>query len=117
MIELDKQQKDSTGFFSTKFYYAFRGIFLPVTRFCKWARIKPNAVTVFSIVLGILMGVFFALDRLFIGIVIGLAMAFSDIVDGQLAKITGEITPFGGILDSTIDRYNEFLIFVGLGFR
>ena len=63
------------------------------------------------------MGVFFALDRLFIGLVFGFAMAFADILDGQLAKITGEITPFGGILDSTIDRYNEFFIFAGLGFR
>ena len=106
-----------TGFFSTKFYYAFRSMFFPVTRFCKWAHISPDAVTVFSMVFGFIMGAFMAQDRLLIAIPFGLAMCFADIVDGQLAKAYGEITPFGGILDSFIDRYNEFFVFAGLGAR
>ena len=117
LTDLKEQQQKATGFFSTKFYYAFRSMFIPITRFCAWAHISPNTVTVFSMFLGILMGVCFAFDRLFLSMVFGVSMSFADIVDGQLAKLTGEITPFGGILDSAIDRYNEFFIFTGLGFR
>ena len=44
-------------------------------------------------------------------------MGFADIVDGQLAKEFGGATKFGGIFESTIDRYNDFLIYAGLAFR
>ena len=117
MTDRKEQQQEATGFFSTKFYYAFRSMFIPVTRFCTWAHISPNTVTVFSMVLGIVMCVFFAFDMVLTALAFGLAMSFADIVDGQLAKFTGNITPFGGILDSAIDRYNEFFLFAGLGIR
>lgn len=116
-MQIREKMHEATGFFSTKFYYTFRAMFFPVTYFCRWAHISPDAVTVFSMVLGIIMAVFMALDRLLIAIPFGLAMSFADIVDGQLAKAYGEITPFGGILDSFIDRYNEFFVFAGLGAR
>lgn len=116
-MQIREKMTEVTGFFSTKFYYAFRAMFFPVTRFCRWAHISPDAITVFSMILGFIMGIFMALDRLLIAIPFGLAMCFADIVDGQLAKIFGEITPFGGILDSFIDRYNEFFVFAGLGAR
>ena len=116
-MQIREKMTEVTGFFSTKFYYAFRAMFFPVTRFCRWAHISPDAITVFSMILGFIMGIFMALDRLLIAIPFGLAMSFADIVDGQLAKVYGEITPFGGILDSFIDRYNEFFVFAGLGAR
>ena len=115
--ENKEEKSESTGFFPTRFYYAFRSMFYPVTRICIFLHISPNTITILSMVLAIVMGAFFALDRLFIGILFGLAVGFSDIVDGQLAKSYGKVTPFGGILDSTIDRYNEFFIFLGLSFR
>jgi len=117
MKEIVEEKKEPGGFFPRDFYYAFRSMFIPVTRFCIAFRIPPNAVTVFSMIMGIFMGVMFAFDRLYTGIVFGLAMAFSDIVDGQLARASDGSTKFGGILDSTVDRVNEFFLFGGFAVR
>lgn len=107
----------SRGFFSEAFIRFFRGLFLPLTRALKRAGVTPNAVTWASFVLGIITGVLFALDHLRLGLVVGLLMGFADIVDGQLAKEFGGESAFGGVLDSTIDRYNEFFIFAGYAWR
>ena len=117
MNTIVEERKETNGFFSTPFYYAFRAMFIPITRFLIWAKITPNMVTGFSMILGMIMGIYFALDILRLGLIFGLAMAFSDIIDGQLAKSTGYTTKFGAILDSTVDRYNDFFIFAGFAAR
>src|SRR5919201_977630 len=47
----------------------------------------------------------------------GLVLAFSgtfDILDGALARVSGKIGSYGAFLDSTIDRYTEGAVYVGL---
>ena len=114
---MSEKEKKVTGLFTQKFYYAFRGLFLPISRFLIRQEVTPNAVTIFRMVLGPVTGVLLAFDYLWTGLIIGLAMAFADIVDGQLANAYSNTTKFGGILDSTIDRYNEFFLYTGLGVR
>lgn len=38
-----------------------------------------------------------------------------DGIDGNLARSTGKATPFGALFDSVIDRYAEFVMFLGAG--
>ena len=113
--EVKVVEKKATGFFSDGFYRAFRALFRPLTRTLKRLGVTPNAVTLSSMALGAVTGWEFAHGRLWSGLMWGYLMAFSDIVDGQLAKEYGLTTRFGGILDSTIDRYNEFFLFAGIG--
>jgi CDP-diacylglycerol--glycerol-3-phosphate 3-phosphatidyltransferase len=108
-------EKKVTGFFSSSFYHAFRALFRPVTRALRVVGVTPNMITLASLGFGIITGIEFARGHLWSGLLFGYLMAFSDIVDGQLAKEYNLTTRFGGILDSTIDRYNEFFIFTGLG--
>jgi phosphatidylglycerophosphate synthase len=117
MLSDDKRISGPRGFFSDGFTVWFRGLFRPLTRGLAVIGITPNTVTYVSGILGLITGVLFASDMVFWGVVAGLAMGFSDIMDGQLAKEYGLESPFGGILDSTFDRYNEFFIFAGLGTR
>jgi CDP-diacylglycerol--glycerol-3-phosphate 3-phosphatidyltransferase len=77
--------------------------------------IKPNQITLLSLVLGFLAGVLLALGHMGLAFVSGFFMGVFDILDGQLASSTKQTTPYGGILDSTIDRYNEFFLYMGLG--
>ena len=42
-----------------------------------------------------------------------LASAF-DMVDGAIARATGSTSRFGGFFDSTIDRYSEIVVYIGL---
>ncbi|MFA6472390.1 MAG: CDP-alcohol phosphatidyltransferase family protein [Candidatus Latescibacterota bacterium] len=110
-------EKINRGFFSAGFIKIFRGFFIPISRALRWAGVTPNMVTFISLVLAIISGVFFALDKIYIGLTIGVIMGFSDIIDGQMAKEFGGATKFGGVFDSTIDRFNEFFIFAGFGVR
>jgi CDP-diacylglycerol---glycerol-3-phosphate 3-phosphatidyltransferase len=47
------------------------------------------------------------------GLLFLLASSF-DIIDGAIARSQGTARRFGAFLDSTIDRYSEMLVFVGL---
>jgi CDP-diacylglycerol---glycerol-3-phosphate 3-phosphatidyltransferase len=117
MGEIGRREKIGRGFFSDSFIRFFRGMFLPLSRFLKRAGVTPNMVTFASLAFGILSGMLFALNHIYWGFATGLLMGFSDIVDGQLAKEFGGESKFGGVLDSTIDRYNEFFIFAGFAWR
>jgi CDP-diacylglycerol--glycerol-3-phosphate 3-phosphatidyltransferase len=37
-----------------------------------------------------------------------------DMLDGAVARLSGRASPFGAFLDSTLDRYAEIVVFVGL---
>jgi archaetidylinositol phosphate synthase len=45
-----------------------------------------------------------------------LALTGLDMLDGMVARSSGKVTPFGGFLDSTIDRFADFVILVAFGF-
>jgi len=47
------------------------------------------------------------------GLLIPVAGAF-DLLDGAVARVTGRITRFGALLDSTLDRYSEAVLLFGL---
>jgi len=117
MEEYIHRKKAISGLYSKKFIKNFRELFKPLSRALLKAGVSPNTVTVISLVLGIVTGVFLASDYLWTGLVFGLAMCFSDIVDGQLAKEFSVASPFGAVLDSTIDRLNEFIVFFSLALR
>ena len=47
------------------------------------------------------------------GVLLLVASAF-DMVDGAIARSTGSVSKFGGFFDSTLDRYSEIVVYVGL---
>lgn len=47
------------------------------------------------------------------GVLLLVASAF-DMVDGAIARATGSVSKFGGFFDSTLDRYSEIVVYVGL---
>lgn len=76
---------------------------LPVTRWCALRGMSPNQVTLVS---AVLVGVTFWLfwhGYFAIGIVTAWAMTFLDTVDGKLARVTLQSSPFGNIFDHGID--------------
>ena len=111
------EEKKHEGVFTPGFIKSFRELFRPISLLLYKLGVTSNHVTIASFFLGILCGTFLAMDRLWLGLFVGLIMGISDIIDGQLAKDYYGPTKLGGILDSTIDRYNEFFIYAGLGYR
>jgi CDP-diacylglycerol--glycerol-3-phosphate 3-phosphatidyltransferase len=50
---------------------------------------------------------------LYAGIVV-LVAGFFDILDGALARLTQRVTPFGAVLDATLDRLSEAVILLAI---
>jgi archaetidylinositol phosphate synthase len=78
--------------------------------------VSPNALTFIGLPVGLLAAFLFSRGEQFqfwAGIVLLLA-GFFDIIDGAVARVTGRETAFGGVLDSVVDRYVDFLIFAGI---
>ncbi len=77
-------------------------------------RIGPNALSILALVAGMVAGALFILERpLLAGILIFVCGIF-DILDGKVAEGINKKSLFGAIFDSTLDRYSEFFIFLGL---
>ncbi len=49
------------------------------------------------------------------GVILLLAGVF-DMLDGQLARKTNQMTKFGALFDSVIDRYSEMIMFFGIAY-
>lgn len=75
---------------------------------------SPNALTMLGLVFGIIAAFLFAMgEQLLAGIVL-LVAGFFDIIDGAVARLLQKETAFGGVLDSVIDRYVDFLLYGGI---
>jgi len=77
-------------------------------------RIEPLTVTLVSFILGLLASLLLAM-RVFIlgGLLVQLASVI-DGVDGELARLYRKATPWGGYLDSVLDRISDIAIVAGL---
>lgn len=53
-------------------------------------------------------------DHLFAAGFVVLLAGFCDMLDGALARRTGRVTRFGGVLDSTLDRLAEGAVLLGI---
>ncbi len=74
---------------------------------------KPNHVTLLGLITSMLAGgafVFFP----FVGGILTLLTGFLDTLDGSLARSSGQSKKFGAFLDSILDRYTEFIIYLGI---
>ncbi|MHB8685623.1 MAG: CDP-alcohol phosphatidyltransferase family protein [Candidatus Dormibacteraceae bacterium] len=98
------------------------------TRFEAWVRrraerlmsaigrvpLTPNQVTVVGVLLTFLAAFLVAYGQLRWAGVVLIFAGTCDILDGALARSTNASYPYGAFLDSTLDRYAEGAIYVGL---
>jgi CDP-diacylglycerol--glycerol-3-phosphate 3-phosphatidyltransferase len=91
-------------------------VITPVASFALRLGITPNAVTWVGAIAVVAAALYFYPKGEFVAgtIVISLA-ALSDLFDGTMARISKEgSSPWGGFLDSTIDRITDSAILVGV---
>ncbi len=86
----------------------------PIGRFLEKLGIHPNILTFLGLLFSLFAAYFFCIGRFFWGgLFVGLA-GVCDLLDGKLARGTNQASKFGALLDSTVDRYSEGFIFLGL---
>ncbi len=76
--------------------------------------LTPNAVTTIGLLLNLLVAVVIATGNLRAGGILLLIASGFDLLDGAVARAPGSVTPYGGFLDSTLDRYSEAVVYGGL---
>jgi len=79
--------------------------------------LSPNFWTIVSLQFALLSAIIYGLGVEF-GLIIGgillLVSGFFDVVDGQVAKVTGKTTKKGSYFDSMFDKIAEVAIFLGI---
>jgi CDP-diacylglycerol--glycerol-3-phosphate 3-phosphatidyltransferase len=87
------------------------------------ARVSPDVLTITGLALNAVACAFFALAggpeyvspaTLRVGGLVALLAAIFDMLDGRVARLRGRETRFGAYLDSTMDRYSDMLLYLGL---
>ncbi len=87
------------------------------------SRIHPDALTITGLALnGVACALFAAAGAggvpraamLQLGGGVALGASFFDVLDGRVARLRGRGTKFGAYLDSTMDRYSDMLLYLGL---
>jgi CDP-diacylglycerol---glycerol-3-phosphate 3-phosphatidyltransferase len=78
------------------------------------AGVHPNILTAIGVSINVACGVLFGIGEFFLaGIVLIVANLF-DMLDGNVARLTGNVTRFGGFLDSSLDRLSDMVVFLGI---
>ena len=85
------------------------------------SKISPNALTFIGLIINIVAALFFGFARgdhahrffVYAGLTI-IGAGIFDMVDGRVARQTGQVSVFGAFFDSVIDRYSDVAIFFGL---
>ena len=84
-------------------------------------RISPNLLTFIGLVINTVAAILFGYAAgedqpryfLYAGLVI-IGAGIFDMIDGRVARATGQVTRFGAFFDSVIDRYSDVVLFFGL---
>ena len=78
--------------------------------------INPNIVTVISPFVALLAAYGFAKHLLILATLAILFSGFLDVVDGAVARYHDRSSKFGAVLDSTMDRFADAIIYIGIIF-
>ncbi len=111
------KSQDTEEFLDLWFY---RPLGFRCALFFRNRHIHPNIVTIFSILLGIGAGICFAQENLrwnILGILLLMWANLYDSTDGQLARITGQKTRWGRILDGFAGDVWFFFIYAAIAIR
>jgi archaetidylinositol phosphate synthase len=84
--------------------------------------VRPNAITVYGFLITVIAAVTMAFPQYFLyndflawfpGLMFFISGYF-DVLDGAVARKTGQVSKFGGFFDSTLDRLSDAIVILGL---
>ena len=76
--------------------------------------INPNLLTFLGLLVNFGAAASFAVGNFRTGAIIIFIAGFLDMLDGQVARRQDRVTPFGAFYDSTLDRYADMALYMGL---
>jgi phosphatidylglycerophosphate synthase len=88
--------------------------FQPIARFLILCRLTANQISWGSLISGLLAGCCLAFGHFGFAAVFSAISSIMDSLDGIVARMTGQSSDAGEVLDATVDRYVEFFFLGGL---
>ena len=85
-----------------------------IVRFLSRTGITPNTLTIVGFLVSLGAAALILTGNQFAAGFVVIAAGFFDMLDGSLARNTDQVTRFGGILDSTLDRLSEASLMVSI---
>jgi CDP-diacylglycerol--glycerol-3-phosphate 3-phosphatidyltransferase len=99
-----------TGFIGTVCMFPMRAIISASVAL----GIHPNTLTLIGLLINVIAAVALGLDSFVLAGVIMLVANIFDFIDGKVAHITNTVSRFGAFWDSTLDRFSDISLFLGL---
>jgi CDP-diacylglycerol--glycerol-3-phosphate 3-phosphatidyltransferase len=99
-----------TGFIGTVCMFPMRAIIAASVAL----RIHPNTLTLIGVLINVGAAVALGVDRFILAGVIMIVANIFDFIDGKVAHITNTVSRFGAFWDSTLDRFSDIALFLGL---
>ena len=81
------------------------------------ARLNPNSISFTASIIGVISAIFFMFGQSTIAGVLLLLSGILDTLDGTVARLGERDSKFGATLDSTLDRYVEMFVFMGITYH
>jgi CDP-diacylglycerol---glycerol-3-phosphate 3-phosphatidyltransferase len=78
------------------------------------AGVHPNILTAIGVSINVACGVLFGIGEFFLAGVVLIVANLFDMLDGNVARLTGNVTRFGSFLDSSLDRLSDMVVFLGI---
>lgn len=75
---------------------------------------NPNTISFLASIVGVVAALFFMAGHSAIAGILLLLSGILDTMDGTVARLGERSSKFGAILDSSLDRYVEMLVFMGI---
>ncbi len=79
-------------------------------------KINPNSITSFSIIMGLISGIFFGFGEkpyLFLGVIFSQVALILDLVDGEIARTKKMTSEFGAWYDMIANKIFKYFMFLG----
>ena len=76
--------------------------------------VNPNLLTFLGLLVNFAAAACFAVGNFRTGAIIIFLAGFLDMLDGQVARRQNRVTAFGAFYDSTLDRYADMALYMGL---
>ena len=99
-----------TGFIGTVCMFPLRAIIAV----CVNLRIHPNTLTLIGVLVNVGAACALGVDRFLLAGLIMIVANIFDFIDGKVAQRTNTVSPFGAFWDSTLDRFSDIALFLGL---
>src|SRR5215208_7532371 len=76
--------------------------------------IHPNVLTLIGVLVNVAAACALGVNRFLLAGVIMIVANIFDFIDGKVAHITNKQSAFGAFWDSTLDRFSDIALFLGL---